>query len=282
MHAFTILPHGSEGSDLWVWTLEPSVLIGLGLLTVLYLLAVGPLRRRVQYGPPVPPARIAAFLAGTLVVFIALCSPLDHISDEYLFSAHMVQHILLLGIGPVMWLVGLPDGLLDYLVRPVWLRKLFYELTRPVPAFLIFNGVLLFWHIPRFYDAALESENLHIFEHLTFMTSAMIGWWPVFGRFDEAAPRSGSAVQLFYVFLMMFPSAALAAWITLSPNVLYPFYGSNPLVFKLTPLDDQQLSGVIMWVPGNALNFLVFSFVFFRWFRESSLDNAGTAKTHQE
>jgi cytochrome c oxidase assembly factor CtaG len=272
MHMLVPPNHGNTGAEIWSWTWEPTVLVGLALLTAAYLYAAGPLQKKASYGPPVPRRRIVSFLLGNLVVFFALVSPLDHLSDHILFSAHMVQHILLIGFAPVLWLTGLPDGLLDYLIRPAWLRTLAYELTRVVPAFLILNGILLFWHIPGFYDAALESEPLHAFEHLTFMAAAVVGWWPVFGRFPEAAPRASLGIQIFYLFLMMFPSTALAAWITLSPIILYPFYGNEPLVFGLTPIDDQQLSGLIMWIPGNALFFIVFSLSFIRWFQQSSQD----------
>ncbi len=261
-----VVYHGS-GGGLWSWSWYPSVLAGLAIITAVYLYLANGYRRRAQYGPPVTRLRQASFLLGNLVVFLALISPLDNLSDNYLFSAHMVQHILLIGFAPVLWLLGVPSGLLNHLVRAPWLRKFAYEVTRPIPAFLIFNGVFLLWHIPRLYNLALEEEPVHIFMHLTFLASAVIGWWPVYSRFDEAAPRASLTAQLFYLFVMMFPSTALSAWITFTPSILYPYYGSQAQVFGLSPLDDQQLSGLIMWIPGNALFFLAFSIVFFQWFQ---------------
>lgn len=259
----------------WSWSWYPSVLIGLAVITGAYLYLANGLRSRVQYGPRVPLLRQASFLLGNLVVFLALISPIDSLSDDFLFSAHMVQHILLVTFAPVLWLLGVPDGLLNYLVRPAWLRKFAYHITRPVPAFVIFNGVFLLWHIPALYNLALEEESLHIAMHLSFMASAVIGWWPVYSRFDEAAPRASLTAQLFYLFIMMFPSIALSAWITFSPTILYPYYGSQALRFGLTPLEDQQLSGLIMWIPGNALFFIQFSVTFFQWFRRSQAEDAG-------
>lgn len=263
-----IVYHGTEGGP-WSWSWYPSVLVGLVLISAVYLYLANGYRRKVNYGPPVPLRRQALFLLGNLVVFFALISPIDSLSDNYLFSAHMVQHILLIGFAPVLWLLGVPDGLLNALVRPSWLRKFAFEITRPIPAFLIFNGIFLLWHIPRLYILALEEEPIHITMHLSFMAAAVIGWWPVYSRFEEAAPRATPVMQLFYLFLMMFPSTALSAWITLSPAILYPFYGSQALQFGLTPRDDQQLSGLIMWIPGNALFFIAFSIAFFQWFRRS-------------
>jgi putative membrane protein len=264
------LYHGSESQGFWVWNWEPSVLIGLTLLTAAYLAAVGPLRRRLRYGPPVPPGRIIAFLLANLILFIALVSPLDHLSDEVLFSAHMAQHILLLGFVPVLWLVGLPEGLLNALVQSSALRQVMRQFTSPIQAFIIMNLVMLTWHVPALYDAALGNETVHLFEHLSFMAAAVIGWWPIFGRFEEAAPRPDLGVQLIYLFLMMFPSTALAAWITLSRTIVYPFYGNAPIQLGLTPEADQQLAGLLMWIPGNALSFMIFTLVFFRWFQHAS------------
>lgn len=274
---YSVLPHGEGGNGIWSWSWEPSVLIGLALISAAYLYLAGPFRRRTNYGPPVPLSRMAAFLSGNLMVFIALVSPLDYLADSISFAAHMVQHLFLLGFAPVLWLVGLPDGLMNAVFKPRFLRQLLGDITRPVPAFAIFNGVLLLWHIPGLYNRALEIEALHITMHLTFMAAAVIGWWPVFGNFPEAAPRARLVIQLFYLFLMMFPSTALAAWITLSTSILYPFYGDASRLLGLTAASDQQLSGLIMWIPGNALFFIVFSSTFLRWFTENSsradLDN---------
>ncbi len=257
-------------NGIWSWSWEPSILIGLALISLAYLYAAYPLRRQWQYAPPVKPTRAALFLAGNLMIFIALVSPLDTMADYVSFSAHMVQHLFLLGFAPVLWLLGLPDGLMNALFRAPFLRKALRTITRPINAFIIFNGVLLFWHIPVMYNGALEVLPLHIAMHISFMAAAVIGWWPIFGNFPQAAPRAPLAQQLFYLFFMMFPSTALAAWITLSPTQLYPYYGDAPRLVGLTAMEDQQLSGLIMWIPGNALFFLVFSITFMKWFQQSS------------
>lgn len=266
----TIHPHEGPQAGLWHWSWEPSVLIGLALISLGYLLLTGPLRTRIGLKAPVPLRTRLLFLGGNAVVFIALVSPLDYISDYVLFSAHMVQHILMLGFAPVLWLLGLPDGLMNGIFRWQPLRVILRDITHPLAAFLIFNGVLLFWHIPSLYNAALEQEPLHIAMHLSFMAAAVIGWWPIFGNFPEAAPRASLPVQLLYLFLMMFPSTAMAAWMTLTPAILYPFYGSEPFELGLTPYADQQLAGLIMWIPGNALFFAVLSRVFFNWYNRNS------------
>jgi putative membrane protein len=275
---------------IWVWTWEPSILIGIALWTLGYILLVGPVRKRKKFGPPVPWGRQVSFHLGTLVLFIALVSPLDHLSDVYLLSAHMIQHILLILVTPPLWFLGMPNGWLEAYFSPGWLQKIIHWMTRPVTAFLIFNGVFYAWHIPALYDAALYNENLHILEHLMFIGVAIIGWWPMLGFLPKTAPRASYPLQMLYLFLMMVFSTGLGAIITLSKDPLYPFYLTAPPVLGNTPLpafanaprlwgmsvmDDQQLAGLIMWVPGNMLFFTTFMIVLFSWFNREEHEELG-------
>lgn len=261
----------SSPPGLWLWTWEPSILSGLALWTAAYLWLAGPLRRRRGWGPPLSRVRQAAFHAGTAVAFLALVSPLDHLADEYLFTAHMVQHLLLLLAAPPLWLLGLPNGWLDEFIRPGPVQKALRGVTHPVSAFVIFNAVLGVWHIPVFYDAALANERLHVVEHLSFLAAAFIGWWPVLGCLPKSAPRATYPAQLGYLFAMMFPSMGLAAAITFSGVPFYPFYAAAPRLWGISVMDDQQLAGLIMWVPGNMVYFAAFMVVLNRWFKEHEI-----------
>jgi putative membrane protein len=271
----------SSAQTIWIWTWEPSILIGIVLWTLGYVLLVGPIRKRNRWGPPLRWERQLSFHLGTLVLFIALVSPLDHLSDVYLLSAHMVQHLLLILIIPPLWLMGIPNGWLDAYIPPGLFQKLIHWITRPVAAFLIFNGVFYAWHIPTLYDAALFNENVHILEHLMFLVVALIGWWPVLGFLPKAAPRAGYPMQMLYLFLMMVFSTGLGALITLAKDPIYPFYLNAPRVLGSTPLpsfangqrlwglsimDDQLAAGLIMWIPGNMIFFTAFMIVLSTWF----------------
>src|SRR3972149_1904973 len=112
-----LLPHGRPHEDPSQWTWEPSVIIGIAVFTGIYLYGVGPLRRRYGWSPTIDRRQVALFLLGNLVFFLALASPLEVLSDQYLFSAHMVQHILLIAIVPPLWLLGTPGWLLRPLMR---------------------------------------------------------------------------------------------------------------------------------------------------------------------
>jgi putative membrane protein len=252
------------------WDLEPTVIGGTVLLMLGYLLYTVPLRRRYSLGPAVPPLRQLAFYLGCLVMLLALISPLDGLGDEYLLSAHMAQHMLLAFVAPPLWLLGTPDWLVRLLLPP----GLAERLVNPVFAFLVFNGVFWVWHLPRFYDAALNNDALHILEHLMFMAAGLIGWAPVIG---PAFPSPRNPFSRFvYLVPSMFSCNALAALITLAPVQLYRFYGQAPLHFGLTPLEDQYVAGLSMWLPGDMLYLVLFLWTFKTLFDENQSDRKVT------
>lgn len=257
------------------WNFTPSIWLGFAILVGGYALAVGPLRRRNKWGAPVSKIRQAAFYLGALAAWLALVSPLDFLADNYLLSAHMVQHLLLILVAPPLCLVGMPDWLVDRALAGRFLRTIAYQVTRPLPAFILFNGLFLVWHLPAFYDAALANENIHILEHLCFLLAAVIGWWPVLGPSRKAAPPASQPVQMLYMFFNMFPSTALAAIITFSANPPYPFYASVQRLWSLSVQTDQQLAGLIMWMPGTMVFFIFFSLIFARWFNAQSTEDEG-------
>jgi len=261
--------HSQPGSLGWVW--EPSVLIGLLAIGLGYALVTGPLRSQFKRSSPVSVNHQAAFYAGCLSMFIALVSPLDSLADETLFSAHMAQHMLLMFITPPLWLIGLPDWLAEALIPQGKLRHLFARLVHPFSAFVIFNATMWIWHIPRFYDAALSSEPLHIAEHLAFLAAALFGWWPVLGPSLDGVSLPVLPLRTLYLFGNSLSCTALAALITFSPAVVYTFYGASPFNYGLTPLADQQLGGLLMWLPGDMILMLAIVFTLVRWF---GLDNS--------
>jgi len=270
------------GHGIWIWELEPSILVGLAVWTLAYLALTGRLRRRYPVVGPASRARQAAFHAGTLIALVALVSPLDYLADHFLLSAHMVQHLLLLMVAPPLWLIGLPPVNLAENAIPGGLRRLLVLVTHPIFAFILYNAVLFGWHIPQAYDAALYHPGWHILEHLSFLAVAFLGWWPVLGCLPRLVPRAGEPAQLFYLFLMMLSSTLLGAVLTLAKNPIYPFYlnapgvvnglvlppaAGGPRLWGLLPLADQQISGLIMWIPGNMLYFGALMVVLSGWLR---------------
>lgn len=253
------------GIHFWLteWNWEPSILAGTALIVGGYLYAVGPLRRK--YGlAPATGWPVFAFLLGVLLMFLALVSPLDELGDTYLFSAHMVQHLFLTTIGPPLLLLGTPTWMAEPLLRNSVVFRIARFLALPAVAFLLFNADFWLWHAPPLYDATLENEAIHILEHLTFIVFGLLFWWPIFSPLKEGLPRLPLGGQILYLFLGGMPMVALGAGLTFAPP-LYAPYLTAPRVWDISPVMDQQLGGLIMWIPGSLLNIAIVSVLFIRW-----------------
>jgi len=147
------------------WSLHPSVLIGTGLLGALYVLGIGPLRRRFDLGPPAPAWRIACFMAGLAVLLVSLNGPIHDLSDYYLFWVHMGQHLLLTLVLPPLLIAGTPGWLLSPLVRRPAVRTVARALTQPVVAALVFTVTLAVWHTTQAYDLMMRNHDVHVLTH---------------------------------------------------------------------------------------------------------------------
>ena len=229
------------------WDWEPSVVVGCALLLLAYVAAV---RFRVA-------ARSLFFGAGVLVLLLALVSPIDTLGDGYLFSAHMVQHILLILVVPPLLIMGIPRELIDRLLRRTLFRKIEHVLSRAQLAWLLGVGSMWIWHWPPLYNIALSHEGIHIAEHLMFLITATIFWWPVLNPAENS--RLSPLGAVIYLFSACAAHTILAILITFAPVGTYPAYlqpadtlGILPLLrnqWGLTPGVDQQLGGLLMWVP---------------------------------
>ena len=246
------------------WHGHPSVVAGLVVLAGGYLLAVGPLRSRFGWAPQVPAGQASIFLCGVLVIFLALLSPLHELGDRYLFSAHMVQHLLLTLVVPPLLIVGTPLWMLRPLVTVPQVFRVVRIATLPVVAFVVFNAVFVLWHIPALYDLALRERGVHVLEHLMFLAAAVIMWWPILGRLPEL-PRPSYLVQMLYLFVHPTVPAVLGAVITFSKGVLYEWYAAAPRIWDLSAHTDQQIGGIIMWIPGGLAYLLTLVVVFLTW-----------------
>ncbi len=264
------------------WQFEPGVIVGLLALTAAYVLAATRYRARLLAlgGPPprwhppgslgperpgaLSPWQAAAFFTATLVTALALLSPLHVLGERYLLSAHMVQHLLLTLVVPPLWLMGTPGWMLRPLLRIRFVRRAGASLLTPLPAFFLFNAVFLVWHAPPFYELALASEPVHVLEHASFLALGLLTWWPVVGPLPEF-PRLPYGAQVLYLFFESLPPTILGALISLAEIPLYPTYWSAPRITPLSPLEDQQLGGLIMWLPGALAYFVALSIVFFLW-----------------
>jgi putative membrane protein len=242
------------------WSIHPSTVVGLAVLAAIYLI------RSRQAGPDdrLSGVRKLSFFAALFVIFASLNGPIHDLSDNYLFSGHMVQHLLLTMLMPPLLIVGVPGWMLRPLLRNRAVSAVARRVTRPISCFVIFNVVIAAWHIPALYNAAMENHDIHIVEHLMFMSAAVLMWWPLISQLPEL-PRLSYPGQMLYCFLMSIPMSVVAVYITMADSVLYPFYSSAPRIMKLSPMEDQLLGGLIMWIPGGLLFMVIMSVVFFKW-----------------
>ena len=226
------------------WDWEPSVFIGCAALVAAYLALV---RRRT-------PLQTLSFVSATFLLLIDLASPLDTLADKYLFSAHVVQHFLLSLVIPPLWILGLAAPVL---IRP-WLVRVEHALSHPVLAWSLGVGTMLAWHVPILFNSALANPGLHIFQHLSFLITGAIFWWPIFA--PAASRRMEPLPAIFYLFSACTACSLLGAVLTFTAPGLYPGYlnpAGDPQILRqirggwgLDPRSDQQLGGMLMWVPG--------------------------------
>ncbi len=247
------------------YTPPPSVVAGLAGLLVLYVLCVGRLRDRFAGSAPVPLAQRVAFIGGLFIMLIALATPLDTIGDQYLFTAHMIQHLLLTLVAAPLLLGGTPAWLLRELLRATRLTGFVRWARHPIVAFFAFNIVFSLAHVPAFYELTLSNELVHALEHLVFIGTAMLMWMPVLSPAPDIAARYPALGQVGYLFLQTVPASLLGAVLSSTASAYYPTYILAPRITSLSPLEDQQLGGLIMWV-GSGLYFLIATgVVFFAW-----------------
>jgi cytochrome c oxidase assembly factor CtaG len=253
------------------WTPEPTVMAGCVALLAGYLVILPR-----EDDTPLPSGKLIRFGCAVGALAFALQSPLDLLGDRYLFSVHMVQHLILLLIVPPLLLFGLPEATIARLLAHAPVRATERYLGHPVVAGLLGIGMMWVWHLPRLYDAALASTTVHIVEHLCFLATSTIYWWPVIVKQASRALSTGGAIA--YLLLGMAASSILGMIITLAPEVLYTPYlhpidrlGILPLIraqWGIAPLMDQQIGGLLMWVPGSAVYMLALIYVLARWYRQ--------------
>jgi cytochrome c oxidase assembly factor CtaG len=205
--------------------------------------------------------KLAAFLSGMLCLWVAIGSPLAAF-DEASLTVHMSQHILLMLVVPPLVLLGAPampllHGLPQWFVRtPLgpflrWspIQSLGYFLTNPIVSWVLAALALLLWHAPASFELALHSNAWHEFEHGCFLFTSILFWWPVIQPFPTE-PRWPAWSAPLYLFLGMIPGSVLGAFLVFCDRVVYPSYAEAPKIFAMTPLEDQVLAGLLMWVLG--------------------------------
>jgi putative membrane protein len=276
----TFLAHGVFGpespDELWSWwSFEPGIVIPLVLTAWLYLRGIRRLAR--ASGASIRKLDIVCFAFGWLTLVVALVSPL-HPWGAVLFSAHMTQHELLMLVAAPLLVLGRPiiailwafpktiaQKLSGWTGHRAW-QSLWRIITNSFVAWLIGAAVLWIWHLPALFQATLDSEFVHALQHISFLFSALLFWWAVLHGRQRAM---GYGVAVLYMFTTALHSGLLGALLTFTRTIWYPEYIGRTAAWGLTPLEDQQLGGLIMWIPAGLVYIVAGLALFAGWLRDS-------------
>ena len=264
--------------ELWgEWNFEPPILIPLALIVLIYLWGMHNAWERAGIGRGITARQWMCFVGAILVLILTLMSPLDTLSDD-LFSTHMVQHLILMLMAAPLLVIS------DFQLALLWalprrraqtlssgfnqsqpLSGMWRALNNPVLVWILFTMAMWLWHAPMLYQAALHNEMIHILEHLTYLITAMLFWWVLFKH--NRPDHVHYAMTIPFLFLTVLQSGILGALMTFTAQPWYPDYAVSATNWGLTPLQDQQLAGLIMWMPGGAVFSLLTIGYFATWLR---------------
>ena len=249
------------------WTVEPGVLILIALLAAVYV----PRWRRVRRsdGPAAAPAwRLVAFLAALAGIVAALISPIDSLADQA-FSMHMVQHILLLDLVPILLIVSLTRVILRPATRRLsTLERQAGPLASPVFAVILYVATIWAWHAPALYDAALRHYPIHVLEHVSFFAAGTLYWWHVLSPIRSRQRLSGLGV-LAYMASTKVLVGALGMGLAFLGGARYGYYAHRPSIWGLDPATDQSLAGIVMAVEQSIVMGIALVVIFVRMLAES-------------
>ena len=250
------------------WSLEAGPLAALAAGTFLYVRRFRAARREAG-GRGAGPLQAGAFALGMLILATALISPLDRLGEDYLFAAHMAQHILLGDLGPLLILLSLSRVIMRPATRRLHgLERRLGALASPVAFILLWLALVYVWHIPALYVGAIESAPLHALEHVTFFTAGVLVWWPLIQPVPMRRPLKGIA-PLVYTFSAKVGLGVLGIYLTWSSSVVYDHYAGVPRIWGLDPVEDQNVGGAMMMVEQAVVLVIVLVVLFARMLRQS-------------
>jgi putative membrane protein len=279
-----------EPAELWVsWGRDPWSLLAIGLAALVYARGTGRLWKRAGIGRGIPRWRFYCYVGGLSALFVALVSPLEALGGA-LFSAHMVQHEVLILIAAPLLVLGAPLVAFVWALPPGWrkriggwartprVRRPWRFLTAPLAAWTLHAVAVLVWHLPRPYQATLTSELAHALQHASFFATALLFWWAILQ--PSRHRRLSSGIAVFYLFTTAVYGSALGALLTFAPRPWYPAYAQSTAAWGLSPLEDQQLGGLVMWIPFGTIYTVAAVALLAIWLREIDRRNAPNAIGH--
>lgn len=268
------LLHVSAGDSHWLdWTLDLDVLALCVALGYGYFLTVTALRPRLSDAGRVRRQQAALFYAGVALLYLTAGGPLHKLADEYLVSAHMLQHtLLMLGVAPLL-LAGTPGWIWMALVRRFHAQRAARFVTRPLVALVVFNAVLLLTHLPSAIELQVREAWFHLLAHAVQVAAGILLWWPVLSQTPEL-PRTSYPAQIGYLFLQSLLPAVLASFVTFADSAVYRVYADAPRFWGISPVTDQQIGGGLMKVAGSLVLWTFMGIAFFRWYQQERAEES--------
>lgn len=251
------------------WHLHLDVWLFFGTLAAIYVIAIR--RHEARTGQPTPRGRKILFFSGLGLLWLASDWPMHDLSEDYLYSAHMVQHMVFTLVAAPLLITGMPAWMWRGLLEPGPVRKVFAFCVKPVMALLIFNGVLLFIHWPAVVEASVTSELAHFSLHALAVGSGVVMWWPIVSPLPELPPISPPA-QMLYLFFQSLAPTIPASFLTFGHRPLYRIYETFPRIWGISAMSDQMVAGLIMKIAGGLILWGVIAAVFFRWANREQRD----------
>ncbi|ACB75351.1 cytochrome c oxidase assembly protein [Opitutus terrae] len=255
------------------WHNEPYLIGGLILVGWLWAICAGPLRARLAPGESFPRGAAWRFYSGLVIFYLAVGSPLDQIGERFLFSAHMLQHQLLVYPAAILVLLGLPTWMVDPLLATPRRQSVWRLLVHPISCTILYSLTISVWHLPALYDLALRHKTIHVLEHLMFFGAALLYWWPMLSPSAVLPPRRPGTLILYFlaVEILMTP---IFAYVTFSQDVLYATYEYAPRILPgFSAADDQLLAGSSMKLVGMAVALGAIAVCFWRWYAAGERTN---------
>jgi putative membrane protein len=257
---------GATFADPWRFQANPEVYVLVVFLIGAYVYSmrvIGP--RAVPAGEPiVTRSNVGCFVGAMMLLFAASTWPIHQIGEDYLYSAHMLQHMMLTYFMPPLLLLATPTWLMRLLVGTGRTWRVVTFMTKPVVAAVVFNAVVMVTHIPPVVNASVQSAPLHYSLHLLLVLTAVLMWTPVVGPFHEL--RISDAAKPIYLFLQSVVPTVPAGWLTFAEGVVYKHYNQPVRVWGISPTEDQQLAGAIMKIGGSIFLWALVVFYFFKRF----------------
>jgi cytochrome c oxidase assembly factor CtaG len=250
------------------WTFSIAILLPIAVYAYLYLKRFRQVRR--TSGKRGASARhLWAFIGSIVVLLAALVSPLDGLGEDYLFSAHMAQHLLLGDLAPLLILLALSRVIMRPLTRRLHVvERALGPLAHPACALILWLSIIYFWHIPAMYDAALEHAPIHALQHVSFFTAGLLVWWPLI----QPVPMRNRLTGMWtfgYIGAAKIGLASLGLYLTWTSTVTYSYYEHVPRIWGLSALSDQNVGGAIMMVEQSLLLVTVLAILFGRMLAQS-------------